>query len=298
MDLVETESPVTFFLQTGNTFHTPSYFQFDVPLDNPDLFREHFVKHVMNEVPVIGVSGASSRRPKAPAFVFLSPLEPKWTHLRSIIPNVLQLSVIGYPFINPGAVGGVPSGNPTNGSDDVTQQLQEDLELYVRWWQLNTFLPMLHFIKPPSAFPATAISGITKSLRSIRTKVVLPELIRSANDAMHSSAPIIRPLWMINPLDPVTHTIDDQFLIGDRILVAPVLHHGVRERNVYLPTMEDDPDIVWIRGTDKMYSKGGQWLNGTKVDLHEVLYFVRQNKMPEVNERGKTESEQAVPETD
>lgn len=98
-----------------------------------------------------------SRRPKAPAFVFLSPLEPKWTHLRSIIPNVLQLSVIGYPFINPGAVGGVPSGNPTNGSDDVTQQLQEDLELYVRWWQLNTFLPMLHFIKPPSAFPATAV---------------------------------------------------------------------------------------------------------------------------------------------
>ena len=63
------------------------------------------------------------------------------------------------------------------------------------------------------------ISGIAKSLRSIRSKVVLPELIRSANDAMHSSAPIIRPLWMINPLDPVTHTIDDQFLIGDRVRI-------------------------------------------------------------------------------
>ena len=103
------------------------------------------------------------RRPKAPAFVFLSPLEPKWTHLRSIIPNVLQLSVIGYPFINPGAVGGVPSGNlePTNSSDDVTQQLQEDLELYVRWWQLNTFLPMLHFVKPPSAFPGAAVRNLS-----------------------------------------------------------------------------------------------------------------------------------------
>ena len=61
------------------------------------------------------------------------------------------------------------------------------------------------------------IAGIAKSLRSIRTKVVLPDLNRSANEAMHSSAPIIRPLWMIDPFDPITHTIDDQFLIGDRV---------------------------------------------------------------------------------
>ena len=61
------------------------------------------------------------------------------------------------------------------------------------------------------------ISSIAKSLKSIRSKVVLPALMRSANDAMYSSAPIIRPLWMIDPLDPVTHTIDDQFLIGDQV---------------------------------------------------------------------------------
>ena len=70
--------------------------------------------------------------------------------------------------------------------------------------------PIRHFFQ---------ISGIAKSLRSIRNKVVLPELIRFSNDAMHSSAPIIRPLWMIDPMDPVTHTIDDQFLIGDRVKV-------------------------------------------------------------------------------
>ena len=46
------------------------------------------------------------RRPKAPAFIFLSPLESNWESLRSIIPNMLQLSVVGYPFVNPGPVGG------------------------------------------------------------------------------------------------------------------------------------------------------------------------------------------------
>jgi hypothetical protein len=97
----------------------------------------------------------------------MSPLEPKWSHLRSIIPNVLQLSVIGYPFINPGPVGGIPptqmfetpATNSTSKTGvDLARQLQEDLELYVRWWQLNTFLPMIHFVKPPTAFPDSAVS--------------------------------------------------------------------------------------------------------------------------------------------
>ena len=102
-------------------------------------------------------------RPKAPAFVFLSPLEPKWAHLRSIIPNVLQLSVIGYPFVNPGPVGGVAPTQPYNQTEEVRgealeKQLKDELELYVRWWQLNTFLPMIHFVKPPSAFPESLVS--------------------------------------------------------------------------------------------------------------------------------------------
>lgn len=63
-----------------------------------------------------------------------------------------------------------------------------------------------------------------------------------------------------------------------QILVAPVLDPGARERNVYLPKLEDDDDdtVIWKRGTDGTFYKGGKWLNGTKVELHEVLYFVRQ----------------------
>ena len=59
------------------------------------------------------------RRPKAPAFLFMTPLASNWTNLKSIVPNVLQLSVIGYPFINPGPVGGTPfqdhESDPTAG---------------------------------------------------------------------------------------------------------------------------------------------------------------------------------------
>ena len=40
-------------------------------------------------------------------------------------------------------------------------QTEEDktneLELYIRWWQLNTFLPIVHFLKPPMAFPKAKV---------------------------------------------------------------------------------------------------------------------------------------------
>ena len=87
-------------------------------LSNPDLYKEHFIAEAMREVPVVGVSGASSKRPKvgrqastsyscpgpptppptpaqAPAFVWLSPLPPSWPSLQSIVPNILHLGVIG-----------------------------------------------------------------------------------------------------------------------------------------------------------------------------------------------------------
>ena len=104
---------------------------------------------------------------------------------------MLHLSVIGFPFVNPGPVGGKgtdpevnepaePVAAEVNGDDDenraVTQmdlkfpllisdeekrqleaeELREtpdrEMELYIRWWQVNTFMPMLNFYRPPSVF--------------------------------------------------------------------------------------------------------------------------------------------------
>ena len=38
-----------------------------------------------------------------------------------------------------------------------------------------------------------------------------------ANEAMQSSVPIIRPMWMINPLSKLAHVISDQFFLGDKV---------------------------------------------------------------------------------
>lgn len=168
------------------------------------------------------------RRPKAPAFIFLSPLESTWESLQSIIPNMLQMSVVGYPYVNPGAVGGVgkfkdkQAGNLDH--DQLAQEMSDaekeaQFELYVRWWQLNTFMPMLHFLKPPTAFPQDKIGQIAAKLKKTRLEV-LPYLVQFATEAMRSSEPVIRPLWMLDPHDYANLVIGDQFLIGDQVSIT------------------------------------------------------------------------------
>ena len=195
---------------------------------------------------------------------------------------MLNLGVIGYPFISPGPVGGNVKFNTSsvtthhnNSSASEGSPPLPEVELYIRWWQLASFLPQLHFTVPPSAYKDQNIAGVARNLKAVKERVTNPALEEFATQAMEDSRPVIRPLWMLNPSDPLCQRIDDQFLIGDRILVAPVLHPGARQRDVYLPRTEGGSG-VWKRGTDGTFFEGGQWLNGTSAELEMVLYFVRQ----------------------
>ena len=67
---------------------------------------------------VIGVSGASSKRPKAPAFVWMTEAESSWAGLQSIIPNMLHLGrnrkylERTFKYILLQVLSGIPSSTP------------------------------------------------------------------------------------------------------------------------------------------------------------------------------------------
>jgi alpha-glucosidase (family GH31 glycosyl hydrolase) len=50
-----------------------------------------------------------------------------------------------------------------------------------------------------------------------------------------TGVPIIRPLFMEFPNDPVTYSVDDQVMLGEDIMLAPILKKNTRTRKVYLP---------------------------------------------------------------
>ena len=67
--------------------------------------------------------------------------------------------------------------------------------------------------------------------------------------------PPMRPLFVDFPGDATCYSIDDQYMFGPDILVAPVLEADTRSRKVYLPASTTWKD-AW---TDRTY-QGGQWI--------------------------------------
>ncbi|GIY24071.1 myogenesis-regulating glycosidase [Caerostris extrusa] len=163
-----------------------------------------------------------------PVFVRMFDKFSNWDYangLKTLIPNALQLSIMGYYFILPDMIGGNNYG--TSGSS------LPDRELYIRWIQATVFLPVIQFSIAPWDYDDEVVS-IAKKMVLLHEKYS-NYLLRAAMEATATGNPIIRPLWWIAPDDVDALRTDSQFLVGDGILVAPVLAKGKKKRNIYLP---------------------------------------------------------------
>ncbi|XP_003397370.2 uncharacterized protein LOC100643654 isoform X1 [Bombus terrestris] len=262
----------SFYLDLGTAQDMPHYYKCEQPLTNPDHYKTIFTKSILGSVPVMGVSGAISR-PRPPVFVSLPPFSSSWKAIKTVIPTVLTYGMIGYPFIMPGAVGGdVALPMSDNNPDNDFEVNLPDKELYIRWLQLSTFLPVIRFTHLPSKYSDESVLEIAKTLTTLRQKTVTPLLKKYAKEILDTGLPIIRPLWMLDPADPACHVVVDEFSVGEELIVAPVLYSGSRQREVYLPAG------VWKDGIDGSLRKGSRWIHNYRVAEDKVAYFV---KMPD-----------------
>lgn len=62
-----------------------------------------------------------------------------------------------------------------------------------------------------------------------------PYLAELAEEAAETGMPVVRPLFFEYPDEEECYSINDQYLLGSDMLVAPVLEQGARAREVYLP---------------------------------------------------------------
>jgi alpha-glucosidase (family GH31 glycosyl hydrolase) len=84
--------------------------------------------------------------------------------------------------------------------------------------------------------------------------------------------PICSPLWWLAPEDENTFDVNDQFCLGNDIVVAPVVYDKQRKRDIYLPKGE------WkeFEGTKTFdFSKGGQWIRNYEAWIHDIPAFKR-----------------------
>ncbi|CAG9857402.1 unnamed protein product [Phyllotreta striolata] len=258
-----------FYLDMGVAYNLPRYYRSEELLLNPDEYKTRFVEALQSaEVPLFGVNSAV-RRPKSPSFVVLPEFEFSWDGLRMIIPAILSYGIAGYPFLIPGAVGGDYPGPETVALGNDAEDVLHDPELYIRWLQLSAFLPVVRYRHLPSNYDQRNISGIAKALALTRQDKITPRLQTLAKVSLNIGLPLIRPLWMLDADDPACHLAVDEFSIGDEIIVAPILHKGAKQREIYLPAG------VWKDGIDHSLRKGNRWIHNYRVEEQEVPYFER-----------------------
>nr|XP_009940498.1 PREDICTED: LOW QUALITY PROTEIN: SITS-binding protein-like [Opisthocomus hoazin] len=208
------------------------------------------------------VISAGARSSHLPLFVQMSPQRSDWSHagLKGVIPSVLHYSLLGYNFFIPDVVGGSLAGDATG-----------DPELYVRWLQIVTFLPVMAFSTPPWLCCDAWVLNLTRQCIQRHRDFVVPLLIKYSEEWLGLGYPIFRPAWWLSPTDPTAFTVEDEFLIGDEVLVAPITEKGQMWRDVYLP----GKGHLWMDTNTARVFDGGTMLRNYSASLAEVLVFVK-----------------------
>jgi alpha-D-xyloside xylohydrolase len=111
-------------------------------------------------------------------------------------------------------------------------------ELYIRWAQFGLLSPLARFhgargTREPWAYGEKAVE-VVRDYARLRYSLI-PYLLAVAHEAVATGMPMLRPLALEYQGDPAAEQVDDQYLLGPSLLVAPILRAGAVERWVYLP---------------------------------------------------------------
>ncbi|HEV8204946.1 MAG TPA: TIM-barrel domain-containing protein [Pyrinomonadaceae bacterium] len=181
-----------------------------------------------------------------------------WESLSLNIPMFTSLGLSGEPFVGSDIGGFIGRGNG---------------ELLVRSYQVGFLAPFCRnhkqidgYDQEPWRFGKYYEDIIRKYLKLRYT--LLPFLYTTLEEAHRTGVPLFRPLMLNYQDDESTYNLDDEFMIGNDLLVAPIMKPDVTRRLVYLPA-----GSWYDYWTNKKYA-GGTMIS-VEAPLETVPMFVR-----------------------
>ena len=183
-----------------------------------------------------------------------------WEALRRLVPDMLAAGFVGCPFICPDMIGG---GSWTA----FLPGAPFDPELFIRSAQVHALCPMMQFSVSPWRIMKDDSDGqqIIRDLVALRQKFA-PKFVELARRSGETGEPIMRYLEYAYPHMGYAD-VKDEFLMGEDLLVAPVLEKGVISRKVILPTGK------WKADDGRMYN--GPATIEVPAPLSRLPYFER-----------------------
>lgn len=192
--------------------------------------------HYMSRATFEGLQKLSDKRPfvitraayagtQKYATVWTGDNQSLWSHLQMMVPQLCNLGMSGFAFAGTD-IGGF-------GADTTP-------ELLTRWIEAAVFSPLFrnHSCKgtrrqEPWQFGEEVVSIYRKYVK-LRYQF-LPYLYDLFYMGEQTGLPVMRPLVLHYPQDEQTFNLNSEFLVGDSLLVAPVLEQGATKKMVYLP---------------------------------------------------------------
>ncbi len=173
----------------------------------------------------------------------------------ALVPHTIAQGLLGYAYCCPDMVGGGDLVG-ANGLGEI------DEELFIRWTQANALLGMMQMSIAPWRVLSKETYEIVKKYILLHAQFG-DKFVELGKHASKTGEPITRAIAYQFP-DENLDFISDEFMLGDDILVAPVIEKGVRERVVYLPKGK------WQESDGTVY-EGGRHLISAPLD--KLIWF-------------------------
>lgn len=203
-------------------------------------------------------------------FPWTGDVSRSWSGLKAQLPVLLGMAMSGVPYVHSDA-GGFAGGEGDN-------------ELYIRWLQFASFTPIFRphgtalYDADPAAFSFPSEAALIDTpYRYMARKIIdmrhqyLPYNYTLAYRQATAGKPLMAPLYYHFPGDKTASDIEDEYMWGDDLLVAPVIEKGVATRRYYLPEGRWIP--LWQDRTQVL--QGGNWYQDS-VSLENIPVFLRE----------------------
>ncbi len=196
-----------------------------------------------------------------------------WSHLKMNVQMMPSLNMCGYLY----------TGADTGGfGADVTE------DLLLRWMEFAVFTPLFrnHSARGTRQQEVYRFSHEERFLNVIGARYqLLPYLYSEYMKAALSGTMMFSPLSFVYGKDAMARQVEDQLLVGENIMVAPVYTQNVTGRVVYFP--ERMKELVFEEGKlteGKIFEKGFSYV---EMSIGTVHVFLREGYLLPVSKGGK-----------
>ena len=177
----------------------------------------------------------------------------------TFVPACAITGLLGHPFICPDMIGG------GEWIYNTMKDFKVDEELFVRMAEASALLPMMQFSWAPWRLLSEESLAYVKEMADLHCNMS-DYILSLVKNALSSGEPIVRFMEYNYPHKGY-HGITDQFMLGEDVLVAPVITKGTRSRSVVFP------DGKWKDAEGNLYD--GECTVQVAAPLGKLLYYTK-----------------------